>query len=178
MADLENYIGKVQRIFENTTQSGKDYKVFEIIDGDGETTRFSVWGETLGQNIEEGTIVKYTFTQKGDYRNITKIEQVEQASKNTPQEYAGASADRETAIRRSVSLKAAVRLVANIPEETSLEERLSQVITISGQLEQYLLGTAQEDNGYSETGNDVPFKNGERSAVPKGKRLFRFFQLC
>ena len=74
---LEHYVGKVQRIYENTTHSGRDYKVFEILTEDRETTRYSVWND-LGIDIQEGDQIQFTWKRSGNYKNLTKLERIEQ----------------------------------------------------------------------------------------------------
>jgi hypothetical protein len=156
MVDLEQYMGRVQRIFENETNSGKKYRVFEVLEN-GETIRYSVWND-LGIDIQEGDQIQYSWKQSGNYKNLATLNRIQQEGQAQEQSHHTRPAynDRDKMISKSVSLKAAVRFLAYIPEETSLEDRLRQVMDISGKFEQYLLGNEQENNGYSET-NDVPF---------------------
>ena len=107
--------------------------------------------------MQQGDTIRYTWDQNGSYRKITalKVQERKAASDNAPGD-AQYSDDRSLMINRSVSLKAAAKIIAHADVKGNLEERTQQTIDIAQRFEQYLL------NGHYDARNvtmmdDVPF---------------------
>jgi len=141
---------KIEKIYENKTTGGKGFRVIEM-----SGQRYSVW-ETDWQ-FSKGDVVKYRFSEKDNFKNITYMEVIEStAPKSKPEQYR----DNNSTILRSVSLKAATRLVSKNPDEMSLEEQVRKIVNIADIFELYLTWGNQKNVDYdmdTETKDDVPF---------------------
>ena len=174
--NLETYIGKIERIYNNVTQTGKGYRVFEILQEDGERTiRYFVWDKKIGLDLKQGDAIKYEWKQKGDFRIITSVEMVKQSVENKEPEtkdatkayqeqmYSNYMTERERMIVRSVSLKSASKILSNLSAKANLEEKVEDVIRIATRFEQYLLEIYQsnnkntQSNDGSKNDDDLPF---------------------
>ena len=90
MGNFPKVTGKIEKVWDNATSSGKPYKVVELENGD----RYSLWRAGDFEKVYKGEMIEFDFSTSGKgYKNIERIYN----GSDVPQENTGKNPDSETA---------------------------------------------------------------------------------
>jgi hypothetical protein len=137
---VEETKGRVSRIWQNETRSGKPYWVISIQSEAGPYVRYSVWDWRLLEGVDEGDIITYKFKQSGNYSNITEISRTEKIGVTTDEILEYQMAGRPEVARMS-AIKSAARLLSVYDGDP--QEKMLKTLEAAKEFERYIFGTRQ-----------------------------------
>jgi hypothetical protein len=86
MGNFPKISGKIEKVWDNATSSGKPYKVVELENGD----RYSLWRAGDFEKVYKGEMIEFDFSTSGKgYRNIERIYNGSEAPEVSPGEKPG-----------------------------------------------------------------------------------------
>jgi hypothetical protein len=138
-------IGRIDRIEERETQSGKKY-ILTVVGGE----RYSCWRPDAIGGLGPGDFVSYRWRVNNGYKNIVSMKKAD-----TPQEYKSFTKYRvlteeqlQSMIRMS-SLKSSSAIVARVLEGT-VDERRDLALRLAADFEAYILGKRTNEDARDE----------------------------
>lgn len=161
---VEETRGRVSRIWQNETRSGKPYWVLSIQSDDGEFVRYSVWNWKMLEGIHEGEIITYKFQRKGSYNNITEISKSEKPAPASEELLDYQMGGRIPEIGRMSAIKSATQLLSGYSGDP--EEKILKTLEAAKEFEKYILG-AKEAEVVKDQEIKVPEKRGKKAKKEK-----------
>ena len=146
--------GRISRIFQNQTRSGKDYWVLSIQSDGGEQVRYSVWNWKMLEGIHEGDLITYKFEQKGGYNNIAEISKTEKLAAPTEEMLAYQVGGRVEQIARMSAIKSATQLLSTYNGDP--QDKMLKTLEAAKEFEKYIFGAIEEkkDTEIPKLGNE------------------------
>ena len=146
--------GQIKKIWENETSSGQRYWAVSI-----EGQRYNIWNPKHISGLTEGDYVSYEFKESGRYRNISKIDRIEDPPTSGPgspsTEHGYRAPDRNAQIVRMSVLRSAAEVLYN--SDMPWEEKGRYTIELARQFERYVTGF---DDTSPESGASLPASEG------------------
>ncbi len=150
MGNFPKVSGKIEKVWDNATTSGKPYKVVELENGD----RYSLWRAGDFDKVYKGEMIEFDFSTSGKgYKNIERL----YTGSEVPEGNTGKGPDSETAVNGKYSgpgngdgfrndrldkmvkmscLKSASNLFSG--SKIPFEERANKVIEMARKFEMYI----------------------------------------
>ena len=138
---MEETKGRVSRIWQNETRSGKPYWVIAIQSEAGQYVRYSVWDWRLLEGVREGDIITYKFKQSGNYNNMTEVSKTEKIGAASDEMLEYQMAGRPEQIARMSAIKSATQLLSGYDGDP--RDKMFKTLEAAKAFEQYIFGSIE-----------------------------------
>lgn len=143
---MEEFKGKVSRIWHNQGKAGQDYWVLSIQSEVGKYDRYSVFDWSLIQGVQEGDVITYKFKRSGRYNNLTEISSTEKPLGGGMAGYD--EGDQVGQIARMSAIKSATQLLSNYDGDPL--QKMTKTLELAREFEKYIFGLLDDDPGSGE----------------------------